>query len=71
MELYKVTPGSRIRVLPENENNHPPEHREFTTGEELEFRHIDGMYSFCIDDQGNPVHLKAWAEVEVMREGKG
>ena len=27
------------------------------------FDHIDGMYSFCKDMQGNTVHLTAWMEV--------
>jgi hypothetical protein len=34
-------------------------------GEELEFKHIDGMYSYCLTQEGNVVHLKAWTEVEV------
>lgn len=27
------------------------------------FGHIDGMYSYCKDIQGNLVHLAAWTEV--------
>ena len=34
-------------------------------GEELEFKHIDGMYSYCLTQEGNVVHLKAWTEVTV------
>ncbi len=48
---------------------HPPCHREFDKGEELEFKHIDGMYSLCYDDAGQSVHVVAWADVEVIREG--
>lgn len=29
------------------------------------FSHIDGMYSYCIDEQANIIHLVAWAEVEI------
>jgi hypothetical protein len=34
-------------------------------GEELEFKHIDGMYSYCVTKEGNVVHLAAWSEVKV------
>ena len=72
MQLHKVRRGSRIRInadWAEGENSHPPAHREFKPDEELEFYHIDGMYSYCKDDDGNVVHLVAWAEVEVLRDG--
>ena len=35
---------------------------------ELYFCHIDGMYSLCYNSKGEPVHLVAWAEVEVLDE---
>jgi hypothetical protein len=34
-------------------------------GEELEFKHIDGMYSYCVTKEGNVVHLAAWSDVQV------
>jgi len=34
-------------------------------GEELEFKHIDGMYSVCVTKEGNVVHLAAWSDVTV------
>jgi hypothetical protein len=30
------------------------------------FYHIDGMYSYCKNKEGETVHLVAWAEVEVV-----
>jgi hypothetical protein len=33
----------------------------------LNFDHVDGMYSYCTDDEGNVVHLAAWAEVEIEK----
>jgi len=40
------------------------------TGEEFNFDHIDGAYSYCTDDEGNVVHLTAWEEVTVVTPKK-
>mgnify|MGYP000346615090 CR=1 FL=1 len=32
------------------------------------FHHIDGMYSYCTDEQGNVIHLAAYIEVEVTND---
>ncbi len=32
----------------------------------LFFHHIDGAYSYCIDENGAPVHLAAWSDVELV-----
>ncbi len=73
MQLYKVPRGSRIRLRSESErpenSRHPPDHREFEENEELEFDHVDGMYSLCFDKDKQPVHLVAWSDVEVIRSG--
>ena len=37
-------------------------------GEKIFFDHIDGMYSYCLDEGGNVVHISASAEVEIMGE---
>jgi len=55
MKLYTVPRNSRIRL---------------SSGFELNFAHVDGMYSFCTDDDGNVIHLAADAEVEVIEEKK-
>ena len=39
---------------------------EINIGDELNFSHIDGMYSYCTTDNGQVVHLVAWAEVEIL-----
>jgi len=50
MKLYNV-PRNSVIVL---EN-----------GLELNFHHLDGMYSVCTDDQGNVYHIGASEEVEI------
>ena len=55
-KLYEVPRNSRIRFTDEGETT------------ELNFSHIDGMYSYNTDDKGNVWHLAAWTEVEVVDE---
>lgn len=52
MKLYEVPRNTRISTA---------------DGVELNFDHIDGMYSFCTDDNGNIVHLPAWTEVDIIQ----
>jgi hypothetical protein len=56
-KLYTIPRNSRIRVVEEGY-----EHQE------LDFYHIDGMYSFCLthDDPPRVVHLPATCEVELI-----
>jgi hypothetical protein len=50
MKLYEVPKYSTIKV-----------------GDmELEFHHIDGMYSYCTDSKGNTHHIAAWTDVEII-----
>jgi hypothetical protein len=63
MELYNVPKGSRIRVI---EPEAPPPGGIAPEAKEYNFSHLDGMYSYCTDDDGNVVHLKAWTEVEIV-----
>jgi hypothetical protein len=35
------------------------------------FKRIDGMYSICIDTKGNIIHIKCYADVEVVNENDG
>ena len=63
--LYDVPRYSRIKIVYESDTEHTIER----TDEEFEFDHIDGMYSYCTDDEGNVIHLAAWTPVEIIREG--
>lgn len=55
MKLYEVPNKSLIKYVDENNNPHI-----------WYFDHIDGAYSFCLDHAGNPVHLAAFADVEIV-----
>lgn len=64
MKLHDVPPGTKIRVLDETKT--PPASPEIEEQDILFFHHIDGMYSYCEDMEGNVVHLIAWADVEII-----
>lgn len=53
MKLYDVPRNSRIRL---------------DDGMELNFRRLDGMYSLCLTDNNEPVHLAAWTEVALINK---
>lgn len=56
MKLYEVPRNTRIRVVAPSGNKWL----------ELNFDHIDGMYSYCTTDDGDVVHLASWVEVEIV-----
>jgi|TARA_B110000977_G_scaffold185385_1_gene250131 hypothetical protein len=63
-KLYDVPQNTRIKVVVEEKV--PPGAPQINEGEELNFRSIDGMYSYCTRDNGDVVHLAAWTEVEIL-----
>ena len=65
MRLYEVPRNTRVRLLGELTN--PPDAPEPHAGEVVNFRHIDGMYSFCTTDDGTVCHPAAWTEVEIVK----
>lgn len=66
MKLYDVPRNSRIKVI--GDVKVPPAAPHIEEQEELNFRSIDGMYSYCTRDNGEVVHLVAWADVEVINK---
>jgi len=64
MKLYDVPRNTKIRVV--SDVKVPIAAPSITEGDVLDFHHIDGMYSYCKDSNGNVVHLVAWAEVEII-----
>lgn len=64
MKLFDVPRYSYIRVL--GEILTPVEGKETSAGNILKFLSLDGMYSRCRDEDGEIVHLVAWADVELV-----
>ena len=53
MKLYDVPRNSRV---------------ELVSGQQLNFERIDGMYSYCTDDEGKVWHIPATTEVLVVQK---
>lgn len=66
VKLYDVPRNSKIRVI--GDIKIPPGAPEIKEGDVLDFKHVDGMYSLCYNKDKQPVHLVAWAEVEVVED---
>ena len=64
MKLYDVPDNSKIKVL--DDIKVPPGAPPINKGDILLFDHIDGMYSYCKNMNGELVHLVAWADVEII-----
>lgn len=56
MKLYDVPRNTRVRLSESEEKT------------EVLFDHVDGMYSYCKDKDGNTIHLAAWTEVEIVND---
>jgi hypothetical protein len=64
MKLYDVPCNTYIRIVGETQT--PVAGVIPIEGETIKFCHIDGMYSYCKNEQGDTIHLAAWTEVEVV-----
>lgn len=64
MKLYEVPRNTKIRVM--EKTSTPPGGIPGEDGGVYKFMHIDGMYSYCVDDKNRVVHLAAWTEVEIV-----
>lgn len=64
MKLYDVP--RRTWVRPVQKVYSPPAAKGVVEGDDIFFDHIDGMYSFCKDKEGNLVHMAAWTEVNII-----
>jgi hypothetical protein len=70
--LYELRKGDKFKLVPEDETGEPVKvpvaHPEFAFDTEYLFSHIDGMYSFCKDKDGQVVHFAAWTKVIKLGE---
>mgnify|MGYP000226651440 CR=1 FL=1 len=66
MPLYEVPPNSKIRVL--GEIRTPPAAPEIKVDDILIFKKLDGMYSRCINEEGEDCYLAGWAQVEIIKD---
>lgn len=64
MKLYNVPNNTTVRL--KSTESGPPASIDPQVGKVYLFDHLDGMYSYCKDSDGNVVHLPAWSEVEVI-----
>ena len=60
--LYELRKGDKFKIV-DDELKVPVAHDEVDLASEYWFGHIDGMYSFCKDPNGTPVHFAAWTKV--------
>ena len=66
MKLYDLSYGDTF-TLADSEDTKTPPCAAVPKGQEVyTFHHIDGMYSFIKDSNGNVCHFAAWTEVEKL-----
>jgi hypothetical protein len=61
--LYELRRGDKFKITADVVAV-PLAHDEVDLTAEYWFGHIDGMYSYCKDLNGNVVHFAAWTKVE-------
>lgn len=57
MRLYEIPSDSIIQVNCSDGSSH------------IKFHHMDGLFSFCTSELGNPVHLHALTELAQSMDG--
>ncbi len=57
IELYDITMKSKIYISCSDKSKY------------VIFDHLDGMYSFCLSEKGNPVHLSASIPLVAYKDG--
>lgn len=61
--LYELQRGEHFKLAGDDEVKVPPDSNEFVFSDVFKFMGIDGMYSKCIDSDGNLHHFAAWTQV--------
>lgn len=67
MKLYDVPRETFVKVLEDVQV--PPGAKPILAGETIFFDHLDGMYSFCMNEEQTEIfHMAGWTEVEILEE---
>jgi len=66
IELGDVPNNTKIKVM-DKKVRVPPFAPPVETGTILNFHHLDGMYSYNTDEDGNVVHIVAWSKVQIIK----
>jgi len=61
-KLYELKRGSKFNIVNETVDT-PPDAKDVSNEGVFTLRSIDGMYSYCLDPNGQVVHPAAWTEV--------
>ena len=67
MELFEVPNRCYVKMLEDTVAVAPWSPR-IEKGDVLFFYYVDGMYSYCKNQDGSIVHPIAWSEVEIVDE---
>lgn len=60
MKLYELPRNTRFKLVDGVDVNCT------NIDDEYFFSHVDGMYSYCLDENKNVVHFRAWTEVKII-----
>lgn len=66
MKLYEVPRNSKIRII-DQDIIVPPISNTINPEDILEFKKLDGMYSYCYNSKGEVVHPAAFSKVEIIK----
>tara|TARA_R100000544_G_scaffold33724_1_gene20271 strand:+ start:77 stop:292 length:216 start_codon:yes stop_codon:yes gene_type:complete len=69
MQLHEAKKGSKIKIV-KNQHYLGSKPSNIDEQEILTYLDNDGMYSICIDQEGNKSHYPSWSKIEVIEEPK-
>ena len=66
MKLHELPRGSYFKII--GDLQIPPSAPEPDLEETYRLGNIDGMYSYCTDNQGKIYHFVAWTEIKEVND---
>jgi len=64
LKLFELNSPCKVRLI--GDIGVPVAAMGLKGGDIIHFKHIDGMYSYCKNENGDTVHPAAWTEVEIV-----